>query len=341
MLQLNMPWGSEGPYFEDFDIGVTYKHWPGCTISQQDNSLWSTLSMDFTPLYIDEEYALHTEYKRCIVNPRLVRAVVVGLCVKDTTRNAVANLGTDYEKLALPLFPGDSVHAESTVVSKRESNSRPYAGVVTWIHKGFRQNGDQIYESKRSNLSLQEEFVSLAENDSEVIFLGEIIRSGYAGKFWEDFQIGEMVRHRLGRTITLFDNLFFTLMGLNTASLHFDSEYAKRTEWGKPIIVASMVISIVCGLSSEDINMNIVKELDMKDVKMLAPVFDGDTIHSESEVIDVKSSGDREDAGLVTVKTIGYKDDWNTTICEFVRTILVYKRDYSPRMKMKGQALTS
>jgi acyl dehydratase len=145
-------WGSDGPYFEDFGIDVTYKHWPGRTITQEDNALWCTLSMDFTPLYLDEEYARLTEHKRCVVNPRLVRAVVVGICVKDTTRNAVANLGTEYEKLLLPVFPGDSLYAQSTVVSKRESQSRPYAGIVAWIHEGFNQKGEKIYESKRSNL---------------------------------------------------------------------------------------------------------------------------------------------------------------------------------------------
>ena len=147
-----MSWGAEGPYFEDFETGVTYKHWPGRTISQHENSMWSVLSMDFTPLYIDESYASMTEYGRCIVNPRLVRAVVVGMCVKDTTRNAVANLGTDYERLLLPVFPGDSLYAQSTVITKRESKSRPYAGVVMWIHKGFNQNGENVYEAKRSNL---------------------------------------------------------------------------------------------------------------------------------------------------------------------------------------------
>lgn len=147
-----MPWGSEGPYFEDFEIGSTYEHWPGRTINQEENAQWSVLSMDFTPLYIDHQYASLTEYGRCIVNPRLVRAVIVGMCVKDTTRNAVANLGTEYEKLLLPVFPGDSLYAQSTVVSKRESQSRPYSGIVTWIHEGFNQKRQKIYESKRSNL---------------------------------------------------------------------------------------------------------------------------------------------------------------------------------------------
>ena len=76
-----------------------------------------------------------------------------------------------------------------------------------------------------------------------------MIRDGFGGRFWEDFKAGETIRHRLGRTITQFDNLLFTTMGMNTASLHFDAEYARRTEWGKPIVGASAIISVVCGVS--------------------------------------------------------------------------------------------
>ena len=171
------------------------------------------------------------------------------------------------------------------------------------------------------------------------LFSSSDVRYGYGGKFWEDFEKGQVMKHRLGRTISFSDNLFFALTALNTASLHFDTEYAGRTEWGKPIAIASMIISIVCGLSSEDVTMNLVKEIDFENIKMVSPLFEGDTLHAESEVIDVLESKDRNDAGVIVVKTSGFKDEWNTLVCEFTRSMLVYKRNFSPRLKLPGQTI--
>lgn len=147
-----MTWESDGPYYEDLEPNITYKHWPGRTVSLQDNVLWSSMSMDFTPLYLDEEYAKRTDFRRCVMNPRFVRAVIVGMCVKDTTRNSVAHLSTEFEEFLLPVYPGDTLYAQSTVVSKRESASRPYAGIVTYLHAGYNQAGKVVYRAKRTNM---------------------------------------------------------------------------------------------------------------------------------------------------------------------------------------------
>ena len=143
------------------------------------------------------------------------------------------------------------------------------------------------------------------------------------------FRAGHGLRHPLGRTITPTDNAWFTLLTVNTNPIHFDTHYASQTEFGKPLVNSTLTLALVTGLSVADISQNAVN-LGWDEVRMPAPVFEGDTIYAQTEVLSKRESKSRPHMGLVEIKTTGFKQD-GTVVMEFRRTILVYKRGCAPQ----------
>jgi acyl dehydratase len=154
-------------------------------------------------------------------------------------------------------------------------------------------------------------------------------QTGWQGRFLEDFAIGDIYEHRLGRTVTTTDNMWFTLLTQNTAPIHVDHHYASQTEFGKPLVNSAFTIALVTGQSVSDISQNVLANLGWDDVRLPHPVFEGDTIYSESEVLAVRETRSRANVGIVTVRTTGYNQDGQTVIT-FTRTIMVYKRGQAP-----------
>ncbi len=150
-----------------------------------------------------------------------------------------------------------------------------------------------------------------------------------AGRFYEDFQVGEVYHHPWGRTITQADNVWFSLLTLATNPIHFDAGYAARTEFGRPLVNSCLTLALVTGLSVVDLSQNAVN-LGWDQVRLPHPVFEGDTLYARSEVVDKRESRSRPGMGVVRVKTTGYNQD-GVVVIEFFRTILVYKRDHAPR----------
>ena len=149
------------------------------------------------------------------------------------------------------------------------------------------------------------------------------------GRFLEDFVVGDRYRHVHGRTITEADNTWFTLLTNNTHDVHYNADYASRTEFGRPLVVSTLTLAIVTGLSVSDVSQNAVANLGWDEVRLTAPVFAGDTIYAESEVLDVRPSRSRPGQGLVRVRTRGYNQR-DETILTFERTVLVYSRAARP-----------
>jgi itaconyl-CoA hydratase len=141
-----------GRYFEDFVIGHIYEHRPGRTINEADNSWFTLLTMNTHPLHFDYEYAKHSEFGKPLVNSAFTLAVVAGMSVSDTSQKAVANLGWNDIKLTAPVFVGDTIYAESEVMDKRESKSRPTQGVVNIRTRAFKQDGVQFMSYDRAML---------------------------------------------------------------------------------------------------------------------------------------------------------------------------------------------
>lgn len=142
-----------GRFYEQLEVGTVYQHWPGRTISEYDNTLFALLSMNQNPLFIDAEYARSQPCGRRPVLDTLVFSLTVGMSVADTTGKAIANLGYDTVMFERPLFPGDSLYAESEVLEKRESASKPDRGIVTIETRAYNQNRERILVLRRKYLA--------------------------------------------------------------------------------------------------------------------------------------------------------------------------------------------
>ena len=143
---------SFGRYFEDFKVGDIYEHRPGRTVTETENTWFTLLTMNTHPMHFDAEYARHSEFGRCIICSPFTVALMVGMSVTDVSQKAIANLGWSEIKLTFPLFAGDTLTAESEVISKRESKSRPNAGIVSVKTRGFNQDGKLVSEFERTML---------------------------------------------------------------------------------------------------------------------------------------------------------------------------------------------
>lgn len=141
-----------GRYYEEFALGDTYKHWPGRTITAADNTWFTLLTMNQHPLHFDEEYARGTEFGKPLVNSALTLAIVAGMSVADVSQKAIANLGWTDIVMPAPVFNGDTLYAESTVLEKRESKSRPTQGIVTVATRAWKQDGTTVMTYKRTVL---------------------------------------------------------------------------------------------------------------------------------------------------------------------------------------------
>lgn len=148
------------------------------------------------------------------------------------------------------------------------------------------------------------------------------------GRYYEDFTVGDVYEHRPGRTLTETDNTWFTLLTMNTHPLHFDAEYAKHSEFGRCIVASPLTLAIIVGMSVTDVSQKAIANLGWKEIRMTAPVFAGDTLYAETEVLGKRESASRPTAGLVTVRTLG-RNQHGTVVCDFERTILVAKRGHA------------
>ena len=149
------------------------------------------------------------------------------------------------------------------------------------------------------------------------------------GRYFEEFQVGDIYEHRPGKTVTESDNHLFTLLTLNTHPLHFDAEYGKATEFGQNLVVSTYTLSLLIGMSVSDISQKTIANLGMDEVRFTAPVFAGDTLYAESEVLEKRESPSLARAqGIVTVRTIG-KNQRGETVCTFKRSMLIPARGHA------------
>jgi len=147
------------------------------------------------------------------------------------------------------------------------------------------------------------------------------------GRYFEDFELGHVYEHRPGRTITETDNIQFSLLTMNQHPLHCDAAFAAQSEFGRPVVNSGLTLAIVLGMSVADISQKAVANLGWKEINLLAPVFPGDTIYAESEVLEKRESRSRPNQGIVTVRTTGRKAD-GTLFMTFVRSALIPRRGH-------------
>ena len=149
------------------------------------------------------------------------------------------------------------------------------------------------------------------------------------GRYYEEFVVGDVYEHRPGRTITDADNVWFTLLTMNTHPAHFDYEFAAKTEFGKPLVCSPLTVALMVGMSVSDVSQKAVANLGWQDIKLTAPMFPGDTLYAESEVLEKRESKSRPEQGVVTIRTVG-TNQHKTIVCTFNRTMLIWKKGFGP-----------
>src|ERR1700689_1128110 len=155
------------------------------------------------------------------------------------------------------------------------------------------------------------------------------IKDGWTGRVFEDFAVGAIYPHALGRTVLATDNIWFTLLTMNTNPIHFDQAYAAKTEFGRALVDSTFTLALVTGQSVSDVSQNAMANLGWDEVRLPNPVFEGDTIYSQSEVLEKRESKSRPKVGIVRFKTTGFTQD-GTVVIKFQRTIMIYKRGQVP-----------
>jgi acyl dehydratase len=155
-----------------------------------------------------------------------------------------------------------------------------------------------------------------------------MLKVGWEGRFLEDFEVGDLYRCRFGRTVTEADNIQFTLLTNNSNQIHFNRDYGEKAGFGGCLVNSLLTLSIVMGMSAPDVSENGIN-LGWDDARLPHPVFAGDTLYSETEVLAVRESRSRPEQGIVSVHTRGYNQHGDLVI-EFRRSIMVWKRDHAP-----------
>jgi acyl dehydratase len=153
------------------------------------------------------------------------------------------------------------------------------------------------------------------------------------GRYFEDFHVGDIYEHRPGKTVTEYDNHMFTLMTLNTHPMHFDAEFAKASEFKRNLVVSPYTLALCIGMSVTDCSQKAIANLGMDEVKFTAPVFAGDTLYAESEVLEKRESKSRPGQGIVTIVTRGFNQD-GTMVCTFKRNMLIPGRGHAVEDKV-------
>ena len=148
-------------------------------------------------------------------------------------------------------------------------------------------------------------------------------------RYFEDFAVGDVYEHKLGRTVTTADNMWFTLLTMNTNPIHVDHHYSGQTEFGRPLVNSCFTLALVTGISVPDVSENALANLGWESVKLPNPVFEGDTIYARSEVLEARASRSRPGVGIVRVRTTGYNQA-GATVIEFERAVMVYRRGAAP-----------
>jgi len=147
------------------------------------------------------------------------------------------------------------------------------------------------------------------------------------GRYLEEFEVGDVYKHRLSKTVTEYDDHLFCMITMNHHPLHTNAHYAEEaTQFKRNVVVGNLIYSLALGISVPDVSGNAIANLEVENLSHPAPVFHGDTIYAETEVLEVRPSRSKPDRGIVKVKTIAYNQD-GTVVCEFTRKVMIPTRD--------------
>ena len=314
---------NRGNFFEDFVPGQVLRHATPRTVTEGEIALYTALYGNRFALHSSDMFAMALGYDGMPVDDMLVFHIVFGKTVPDISLNAVANLGYADGRFGVPVYPGDTLSAQSEVIGVKE-NSNGKTGVV-WVRTtGTNQRGEDVLSYVRwvmvrkgdeatpapapqvPDLPAAVAAEDLAVPESLNLAAYDEIAAGSA-HFWDDYAVGEMIDHVDGMTLEEAEHMLATRLYQNTAKVHFDLHAQSGGRFGKRLIYGGHIISLARGLSFNGL-ANAFHIAAINGGRHVAPSFAGDTVYAWSEVLDKAALPGRDDVGALRLRLVAAKD---------------------------------
>jgi 2-methylfumaryl-CoA hydratase len=315
---------SAGNFFEDFSLGQRLRHATPRTVHGGDLSLYIGLTGDRRPLHSSTEFAMSLGFAREVVHDLLVFHLVFGKTVADISQNAVANLGYADVRFLEPVFPGDTLRAESEVIGLRETSGGA-AGVVYVQTRGLNQKDREVLrfcrwvlvercDSKSRGVREVPELLASVPPDElpvpESLSLdrfSDLMWATGGGALWDDYEVGERIHHLSGMTIDETDHALATRIYQNTARVHFDQHRMQSSRFGRRLVYGGHVISVAHALAQNGLE-NVLHMAAWNSGAHANPTFAGDTLYAYTEVLDRRELPGRGDLGALRLRLVAVKD---------------------------------
>ena len=328
--------------FEQFSVGQRFHHRPGITISQQDNAEEALDTINNAQLHYDAHYASQTEWSHCLGVSTMTLQKVIGMTSKTFYRQK--NI-MEFIDIAMthPVFAGDTLYAESEIINKEEDAKNPDLGIVTVVTQGFNQNNDVvttikynilIYKSGKHPQEIAEK-LHRGQLDQDKFSSHRLLEDGsfmeQMGIYFEDLDVGEIYEHRPGKTFSEEENRLHALRSLLLCPQYSDMNYIKTYCNDKMMITAPLIVGSLTALTTRTFD-RVVANLGWNNIKLLSPVYAGDTLYAVSKIIDKRESKSRPTEGIMHVTSEGYNQK-GKLVCSYDRHFLIYKKGMGPYKK--------
>lgn len=311
-----------GRVLEEFVEGEVFWHPRGVTIYPAFALEFATTFMESNPLYLNREYAIAHGYRDLVVSPLMVMNIALSLGVQNDSEKAMANLGYYNMHFLRPVYPGDTLRAATKVLARKMKDDKP--GIVTIRTLALNQNDEVVIQYDRKIMvkpvgkAVSTEIKNtLRFPDSDSLMMDYPLAGGRypyrltgEGTYFENFNLGDVIVHANGRTIT-DEHLPLTYRVMNTHPLHYDRLYSKGQQGpmsGEPIVYGGLVFAWLCGLASRDVSENSLCDLGYTEGYHTQPAFSGDTVFAISRVLAKEDGPAGLNAGVITFQLIGLKN---------------------------------
>lgn len=314
-----------GNFFEDFSIGQRLVHAVPRTVHGGDLAMYIAFTGDRRPMSASTEVARSLGYQRECAHDLLAFHIVFGKTVADVSQNAVANLGYANVRFTRPVYPGDTLSAETEVIGLRELSSGK-AGIVYVTSRGFNQKGQDVLSFHRwvmvnkrdpgtksgvdqvPELPAQVAVADLPVPESLNLSRWEQVQRATGGRhLWDDYEAGEVIHHVDGMTIDESDHAMATRQYQNGARVHFDALHMQTSKFGKRLVYGGHVISVAYSLAYNGLE-NVLRMAAWNSGSHVNPTFAGDTIYASTHVIERAELPGRRDLGALRLRLVAVKN---------------------------------
>lgn len=325
--------------FEQFAVGQVFQHRPGLTVSQDDNAHEALDTINNAQLHYDAFYASKTEWKNCLGVSTMTLQKVIGMTSKTFGRKAKI---IEFEDIAMthPVFGGDTLYAESEIVALKDYPDDKNLGLVEVVTSGVNQKGDivakikyliLIYKEGKHPVEIKNKLTRKGVEDEKFASHREIKPNVYreqVGIYYEDLLPNEIYDHRPGKTFSAEENRLHALRSLELSPQYANEHYAKMYKKGKLLIAEPFVVAELTALTTRTFD-RVVANLGWSSIKLLEPVYAGDTIYAVSTILDKRESKSRPTQGIMHVESKAFNQD-KKLVCSYERHFLIYKKGLGP-----------